>query len=153
VTCITQHKRHHTQGGATYHVKNKIVCSCSFSSAAAANDAAAANPERFTQSRIVAKRAAEYQARLVTKRGEQRTIDDTALACGNAVCELCDGHRFLDKTAKPLCASVGKADCVRFSLCSNLKKNDLNFFEKNMSIKSMQIKQEKPDDCVLTNLG
>ena len=82
--------------GATYHVKNKIVCSCSFSSAAAANDAAAANPERFTQSRIVAKRAAEYQARLVTKRGEQRTIDDTALACGHAVCELSDGHRFLD---------------------------------------------------------
>jgi hypothetical protein len=98
--------------GATYHVKNKIVCSCSFSSAAAANDAAATNPERFTQSRIVAKHTAEYQARLVTNRGEHGTIDDAAIACGNADCEVSDGHRFLDKTAKALCASVREAHDV-----------------------------------------
>jgi hypothetical protein len=117
--------------GATNHVKKKIVCSCSFDSAAAANDAAATNPERFTQSRIPAKHTAKYQARLVTKRGEHRTIVDAALACSHTVCELSDGHRFLDKTAKALCASVGKADGVCSEIdSSNLKKNDFETCEK-----------------------
>jgi hypothetical protein len=54
----------------------------------------------------------------LTQRAEHGTIVDAALACGNAVCKLCNGHGFLDKTAKVLFAAVSKADDVRFSLGS-----------------------------------
>jgi hypothetical protein len=93
-------------GGATYNIKYNIGCGGRFIPAAVA----AGNPERFAQGCFVANHAAARQARLVTKRPENRTVVNAAPACGDAFCELTDGGTFLVETTKMMSASVKKAD-------------------------------------------
>ncbi len=93
-------------GGATHNVKYNIGCCGSFIPAAVA----AGNPERFAQRCFVANHAAARQARLVTKRPENRTVVNAAPACGDAFCELTDGGTFLVETTKAMSTSVKKAD-------------------------------------------
>jgi septin family protein len=52
------------------------------------------------------------QARLVTKRTENRTVVNAAPARGDAFCELTDGCTFLVETTKAMSASVKKADVI-----------------------------------------
>jgi hypothetical protein len=94
--------------GATHNVKYNIGCCGSFIPAAVA----AGNPERFTQGCFVSNHAAARQARLVTKRTENRTVVNAAPARGDAFCELNEGctMTFLVENTKAMSAAVKEAD-------------------------------------------